>query len=167
MAETKKALKRIRERITANETEDALKEINGLLQKGVEDYNLYLFAGLAYSSSDSQQAAEYYRKAIAIDAENSQAWKGLYKLDSQEKTEEYRKARTLISVKLGKLQGVTPDELNTAELSKLVLRNFGLKPDSPHVQQLVATASNNLHLWSEFEKDTHLIACKFHCQVRS
>lgn len=28
MAETKKALKRIRERITANETEDALKEIN-------------------------------------------------------------------------------------------------------------------------------------------
>lgn len=59
--------------------------------------------------------------------------------ESEEKTDELRKTRTLICVKLGKLDEVSAVDLDMAEICSLVVRDYGTKANSSHLQQLVSS----------------------------
>ena len=55
----------------------------------MEDYTLFLYAGFTNKKLDDlKTAAEFYRRAIKMQAEQLPAWQGLYEVITDEKYDE-------------------------------------------------------------------------------
>ncbi|VDN07714.1 unnamed protein product [Thelazia callipaeda] len=90
-------LRVIRQHIDERRFWDAKGIIEDLLEQGVSDYLLFIFAAITYSEiEDSAKSVSYYKKAAELNPEKSLAWQGLFKLYEQGRYNDFSHILTVI-----------------------------------------------------------------------
>ncbi|XP_077571845.1 tetratricopeptide repeat protein 37 isoform X2 [Stigmatopora nigra] len=144
--EVKAALKSAREAINSKDFKEALKQCKNVLKLEKNNYNAWVFIGLAASELDQpDQAQTAYRKALELEPEQLLAWQGLCNL--YEKTDQwdfkielpnvYQKLVELYASSdknkcyevIGKLQEIHQSDKEYAKLAKVWLQLIRLKEE--------------------------------------
>ncbi|XP_057688617.1 tetratricopeptide repeat protein 37 isoform X2 [Corythoichthys intestinalis] len=144
--EVKAALKSAREAIKSKDFKEALKQCKNVLKLEKNNYNAWVFIGLAASELEQpDQAQTAYRKAVELEPEQLLAWQGLGNL--YEKTDQwdfkielpnvYQKLVELYASSdknkcyevIGKLQEIHQSDKEYAKLAKVWLQLIQLKEE--------------------------------------
>ncbi|XP_051923327.1 tetratricopeptide repeat protein 37 [Hippocampus zosterae] len=144
--EVKAALKSAKEAIKSKEFKEALKHCKTVLKLEKNNYNAWVFIGLAASELEQpDQAQTAYRKAVELEPEQLLAWQGLSNL--YEKTDQwdfkielpnvYQKLVELYASSdknkcyevIGKLQEIHQSEREYSKLAKVWLQLIQLRQD--------------------------------------
>ncbi|XP_077457540.1 tetratricopeptide repeat protein 37 isoform X2 [Stigmatopora argus] len=144
--EVKAALKSAREAINSKDFKEALKQCKNVLKLEKNNYNAWVFIGLAASELDQpDQAQTAYKKALELEPEQLLAWQGLGNL--YEKTDQwdfkielpnvYQKLVELYASSdknkcyevIGKLQEIHQSDKEYAKLAKVWLQFIRLKEE--------------------------------------
>ncbi|XP_049619613.1 tetratricopeptide repeat protein 37 [Syngnathus scovelli] len=158
--EVKAALKSAKEAIKSKEFKEALKHCKTVLKLEKNNYNAWVFIGLAASELDQpDQAQTAYKKAVELEPEQLLAWQGLSNL--YEKTDQwdfkielpnvYQKLVDLYASSdknkcyemIGKLQEIHQSDKEYSKLAKVWLQLIQLKEDDGADKQSL------LQLWQQ------------------
>ncbi|XP_056393771.1 SKI3 subunit of superkiller complex protein [Hyla sarda] len=125
--EVKAALKNARDAIRNKEYKDALKHCKAVLKLEKNNYNAWVFIGLAASELEQpEQAHAAYKKAAEIDPEQLLAWQGLVNLYEKDNQKDFKEDLPNVYQKLLELYK-SSDKLKWCEVCKKLVELYELE----------------------------------------
>ncbi|EPX73542.1 ski complex TPR repeat subunit Ski3 [Schizosaccharomyces octosporus yFS286] len=150
IAMAKPALKAAREALSTKDYEETITQCEKALSFDSENYNAYVFLGVAYSSLNKEpEAKKAYQNAIELDDKPLLAWQGLWNL--QEKLKDIQGLHQSTEVLAYKFMEANESEkcLNFVNKYLSLVREQGSKADQMKALTLLTPSQGELYQYLE------------------